>query len=165
MSRRRPRATLGFVLWLLMGSLVGTAGSPAAAAVPADLGQIEPAAVHQNRGAWVVLDAHPKARWQESHLPGARSFGWEDYTGTDTEGIAYRVLPPKELAGALARADLGERPSVVVYGDAESRRGSGEGWARSVRGEGSLQPGGRRAMDPSPGANQSRHVATRAGFP
>ncbi len=128
MSGTMQRAKPGLLLWLLMGSLAGMAGPPAAAAAPADLGQIEPAAVQQNRGAWVVLDARPKARWQESHVPGARSFSWEDYTGTDTEGIPYRVLPPKELAVALARLGVDERTPVVVYGDAESSWG-GEGWS------------------------------------
>lgn len=113
-------------LWLLTGSLAGIAG-PSSAATAADLGRIEPAAAAHGRDGWVLLDARPRARWEAGHLPGARSFSWEEYTRTDVEGIPYRRLPPAELAAALARLGVTERTPVIVYGDADTSWG-GEGW-------------------------------------
>jgi len=93
----------------------------------ANLGLIEPAALNGEQAKWVVLDARPKTQWQAGHIPGARSFCWENYTRTDEKGVEYRVLPPQQLATALAEMGIDEKTPVVVYGDADTSWG-GEGW-------------------------------------
>jgi thiosulfate/3-mercaptopyruvate sulfurtransferase len=93
----------------------------------ANLGLIEPVALNGEQAKWVVLDARPKAEWQAGHIPGARSFCWENYTRTDEKGVEYRVLPPQQLATALAEMGIDEKTPVVVYGDADTSWG-GEGW-------------------------------------
>jgi thiosulfate/3-mercaptopyruvate sulfurtransferase len=93
----------------------------------ANLGLIEPAALNGDPAKWVVLDARPKADWQAGHIPGARSFCWENFTRTDEKGVEYRVLPPQQLASALAAMGIDEKTPVVVYGDADKSWG-GEGW-------------------------------------
>jgi thiosulfate/3-mercaptopyruvate sulfurtransferase len=92
----------------------------------ANLGLIEPAVLNGEQAKWVVLDARPKAEWQAGHIPGARSFCWENYTRTDEKGVEYRVLPPQQLAAALADMGIDEKTPVVVYGDADTSWG-GEG--------------------------------------
>jgi thiosulfate/3-mercaptopyruvate sulfurtransferase len=101
--------------------------SLAAPVSAANLGLIEPAALNGEQAKWVVLDARPKAEWQAGHIPGARSFCWENYTRTDEKGVEYRVLPPQQLATALADMGIDEKTPVVVYGDADTSWG-GEGW-------------------------------------
>jgi thiosulfate/3-mercaptopyruvate sulfurtransferase len=93
-----------------------------------DVGLIEPRALARNPAAWVVLDTRPKSEWQAGHIPGARSFSWEDYTGTDGKGIPYKVRPPREMAEALGAMGIDEKTPVTVYGDADKSWG-GEGWA------------------------------------
>lgn len=97
------------------------------AASAADLGVIEPQTLNRNPAAWVILDARPKADWQAGHLPGARSFSWENYTRTDARGIQYKIWPPAELAKALGELGVDEKTPLVVYGDADKSWG-GEGW-------------------------------------
>ena len=92
-----------------------------------DVGLIEPRALARNPAAWVVLDARPKSQWQAGHIPGARSFSWEDYTGTDGKGIPYKVRPPREMAEGLGAMGIDEKTPVTVYGDADKSWG-GEGW-------------------------------------
>jgi thiosulfate/3-mercaptopyruvate sulfurtransferase len=112
-----------FVISAALLAIFSLAG-PASAA---NLGLIEPAALNGEQAKWVVLDARPKAEWQAGHIPGARSFCWENYTRTDEKGVEYRVLPPQQLAAALADMGIDEKTPVVVYGDADTSWG-GEGW-------------------------------------
>ena len=92
-----------------------------------DVGLIEPRALARNPAAWVVLDSRPKSEWQAGHIPGARSFSWEDYTRTDGKGIPYKVRPPREMAEGLGAMGIDEKTPVTVYGDADKSWG-GEGW-------------------------------------
>ena len=93
----------------------------------AEIGLIEVRELSRATGARVVLDGRPTAQWQAGHLPGAHSFSWENYTRTDEKGVQYKVLPPRELAAALASLGISEKTPVVVYGDADTSWG-GEGW-------------------------------------
>lgn len=92
-----------------------------------DLGLIEPQVLTRDSSSWVILDARPRSQWLDGHLPGARSFCWEDYTRTDEKKIPYRVWPPEEMAEALGEMGIDENTPVVVYGDADKSWG-GEGW-------------------------------------
>ncbi len=116
----------GFPLPRLVGALimVVSLSGPVAAA---DLGLIEPSDLSREKARWVVLDARPKAAWQAGHIPGARSFSWEDYTRTDAKGVHYSPFEPRELAAALAGMGIDEKTAVVVYGDADKSWG-GEGY-------------------------------------
>lgn len=89
---------------------------------------IEPFALNSELQKYVVLDARPKSEWQASHIPGALSFSWENFTRTDDAGVPYRVLPPQEMAAALGAMGVDEKTSLVIYGDADKSWG-GEGWA------------------------------------
>ncbi len=89
---------------------------------------IEPSALKGGLSKFVILDARPKAEWQAGHIPGALSFSWENFTRTDEKGIPFRALPPRELAAALGEMGIGEKTSIVIYGDADKSWG-GEGWA------------------------------------
>lgn len=93
----------------------------------ARIGFLEVRELSGNAGAWVVLDGRPKAQWLAGHIPGARSFSWENYTRTDEKGVQFKVLPPREMAEALTVLGIGEKTPVVVYGDADTSWG-GEGW-------------------------------------
>ena len=93
-----------------------------------DIGLIRPQELNRELKNWIVLDARPKSEWLAGHLPGARSFSWEDYTRTDKEGVPYRVWPPEELSKALGDMGIDENTSVVIYGDADKSWG-GEGWS------------------------------------
>ncbi len=93
----------------------------------ADLGVIEAGTLNSNLSAWVILDARPKADWLKGHIPGAKSFSWEDYTRTDARGVPYKIWPPAELAKALGEMGIDENTPVVIYGDADKSWG-GEGW-------------------------------------
>lgn len=95
--------------------------------IAADLGLIDADALKGAMPKWVVLDARPKADWEAGHIPGARSFSWDDYTRTDEKGIKYSSFPPQELAVALAGLGIDEKTPVVVYGDADKSWG-GEGY-------------------------------------
>ena len=92
-----------------------------------DLGLIEPQVLHHDSYSWVILDARPGSQWLDGHLPEARSFCWEDYTGTDDKKIPYRVWPPEKMAKALGQMGIDENTPVIVYGDADKSWG-GEGW-------------------------------------
>ena len=93
----------------------------------ADIALLEASALQKSLSSWAVLDARPGKEWLSGHIPGARSFCWEDYTRTDDKGIQYRTLPPSELAAALGKMGLDENMPVAVYGDADTSWG-GEGW-------------------------------------
>lgn len=93
----------------------------------ADIGLIEPAVLKEQQAQWIVIDARPRARWSEGHIPGAISLSWEDYTRTDEKGTPYRLWPAQELAEALGSMGIHERSAIVVYGDADTSWG-GEGW-------------------------------------
>ncbi len=105
------------MILLLMGTVV----------FGANIGLIDAQVLSRNPGTWVVLDGRPKAQWQAGHIPGARSFSWENYTRTDDKGVQFKVLSPREMAEVLAALGIGEKTSVVVYGDADTSWG-GEGW-------------------------------------
>ncbi|MDY6853287.1 MAG: rhodanese-like domain-containing protein [Thermodesulfobacteriota bacterium] len=92
-----------------------------------DLALIEPHVLNRDISAWVILDARPRDQWLDRHLPGARSFCWEDYTRTDEKRIPYRVWPPEEMAEALGEMGIDENSPIIVYGDAD-RSWGGEGW-------------------------------------
>jgi thiosulfate/3-mercaptopyruvate sulfurtransferase len=93
----------------------------------ADLGLIDAATLNGNQAGWIVLDARPKSEWAAGHIPGARSFSWENYTRTDAKGVQYRVFPPQEMAAALGALGIDEKSPIVIYGDADKSWG-GEGW-------------------------------------
>jgi thiosulfate/3-mercaptopyruvate sulfurtransferase len=92
-----------------------------------DLALIEPAILNRNLSDWIVLDARPKTKWQASHIHGAMSFSWEDYTSTDKKNIPYSVWSPEKIAAVLGKMGIDENSPVVVYGDADTSWG-GEGW-------------------------------------
>lgn len=93
-----------------------------------ELGLIDVVSLRDDTSKWRVLDARPQADWKAGHIPGARSFSWEDYTRTDDKGIRYTSFTPMELATALAGLGISEETPVVVYGDADKSWG-GEGYA------------------------------------
>lgn len=92
-----------------------------------DLKRITAGDAAEKLSRFAVLDARPLARWEQGHLPLARSFSWENYTQTDTDGVKYRILPPDQLAKILGGMGIGSNDAVLVYGDADSSWG-GEGW-------------------------------------
>ena len=93
----------------------------------ADIGLIDAKTLNQSPSSWIVMDARPKNVWQSGHIPGARSFSWEDYTRTDEKGVAYRLLPAEQPAAALGKMGIEQNSPVAVYGDADTSWG-GEGW-------------------------------------
>ncbi len=93
----------------------------------ADLELIDADRLYQNMSARVILDARPISEWQKGHIPGARSFSWENYTRIDEKGIPYRIMPPEKLAAALGKMGISNTTPIVVYGDADKSWG-GEGW-------------------------------------
>ncbi|MFZ2633531.1 MAG: rhodanese-like domain-containing protein [Desulfosalsimonadaceae bacterium] len=101
---------------------------PTHAAWGFDLRRIEAPAAAAKQNQLVFLDARPLKIWQENHIPGALSFSWETYTGTDAGGVKYRIFPPEKLAAALGEMGIRNTDAIVVYGDADSSWG-GEGWA------------------------------------
>ena len=115
--------TLALFVFFAIPSISGpsTSGAP-------DLGLLEVSALKAGAGAWVLLDARPRAVYAEGHLPGARSFSWEDFTRTDPAGVPFKIRSPEELAKALGAKGIDERTAVVVYGDADKSWG-GEGWS------------------------------------
>jgi thiosulfate/3-mercaptopyruvate sulfurtransferase len=118
-----PRRLL-VVIWILFLFIFPVPGKIFAV----DIGLIDAASLNQSLSAWVILDARPSKKWLEGHIPGARSFSWEDYTRTDEKGIAYRTLPPEQLAESFGKMGIDENTPIVVYGDADTSWG-GEGWA------------------------------------
>jgi thiosulfate/3-mercaptopyruvate sulfurtransferase len=96
-------------------------------ALSADVRLIDPEELSRTLSKWVVIDARPEADWTAGHIPGARSFSWENYTRTDEKGVEFRVFPPQELASALAALGMDEKSPVAIYGDADKSWG-GEGW-------------------------------------
>jgi thiosulfate/3-mercaptopyruvate sulfurtransferase len=98
------------------------------AAIAADLGLIDAAALKGNSAKWVILDARPRADWESGHIPGAIQFSWDNYTRTDARGVKFSSFPPQELSAALAGLGIDEKSPVVVYGDADKSWG-GEGYA------------------------------------
>jgi thiosulfate/3-mercaptopyruvate sulfurtransferase len=93
----------------------------------ADARLIDVTELNRDLSRWVVLDARPRAEWMAGHIPGARSFSWENHTRTDEKGVEYRAIPPQELAVALAGLGIDEKTPVVIYGDTDKSWG-GEGW-------------------------------------
>jgi thiosulfate/3-mercaptopyruvate sulfurtransferase len=116
-----------FVLCALGGesSLAFPAVIPGASGL--DLALIDAAELHKTESGWTILDARSKSAWRAVHIPGAFSFSWEDYTRTDKQGRAWRLLPSEDLALALGRMGIDENKAVAVYGDADKSMG-GEGW-------------------------------------
>ncbi len=114
-----------FMTFIVLLFSLGVSGG---SAVAADLGLLDPQPLAKGPSAWVVLDARPRSEWQAGHIPGARSFSWEEYTRTDEKGVRYKVWPPGQLAGALGAMGVDERTPLVIYGDADKSWG-GEGWA------------------------------------
>ncbi|MDO8303411.1 MAG: rhodanese-like domain-containing protein, partial [Sedimentisphaerales bacterium] len=84
---------------------------------------IEPSVLNGELSKYVILDARPKSEWQASHIPGALSFSWENFTRTDEKGVPFRVLPPQEMAAALGGMGLDEKTPIVIYGDADKSWG------------------------------------------
>jgi thiosulfate/3-mercaptopyruvate sulfurtransferase len=123
----RPARVLAGML-LMLAALCWNSVTESSAAGAIDLGLLEVSALRGNLDAWVILDARPRAAFAEGHIPGARSFSWEDFTRTDDRGVPFRIWSPGELASALATKGIDERSQVVVYGDADKSWG-GEGWA------------------------------------
>jgi len=98
-----------------------------AADLDLDLNLIWPQILSRDISDWMIIDARPKKNWEAGHIPGAMPFNWKDYTRTDEKGIAYRILPPAQLASMLEKMGINRQSRVVVYGDSESSWG-GEGW-------------------------------------
>ncbi|MDX9786046.1 MAG: rhodanese-like domain-containing protein [Desulfobacterales bacterium] len=92
-----------------------------------DLRKIDPRQAAERLNRFSILDARPQKEWQKAHLPGARSFSWENYTRTDSDGVKYRIFKPEELGNALGALGISHTDAVLVYGDADSSWG-GEGW-------------------------------------
>jgi thiosulfate/3-mercaptopyruvate sulfurtransferase len=111
-----------------MGTATDSARPDTLVSGPPDLGLLEVRELDSHRGSWTLLDARPAALFRAGHLPGARSFSWEDYTKTDERGVPYKTWPPQELARALGAMGIDENTPVVVYGDADKSWG-GEGWS------------------------------------
>lgn len=88
---------------------------------------ISPDTLNETLKDYVILDARSKKEWQTSHLPGALSLSWEDYTRVDEKGIAYRMLAPEKMAARLGSMGMNEQSAVAIYGDADTSWG-GEGW-------------------------------------
>jgi thiosulfate/3-mercaptopyruvate sulfurtransferase len=119
MAKRRIRFILILFLSCLCPRLAG--------ANPPDIGLIRPETLHAETGAWAILDGRPRSAWKSSHLPGALSFSWEDYTRIDEKKIPYRVFSPEELAAILGKMGIDENTPVAAYGDMDVSWG-GEAW-------------------------------------
>lgn len=117
---------MGLVLFALCFFI--NPGQSIAAPIKKDIGRIPAPVLYQNMSGWAILDARPIKEWENKHIPGALSLSWENYTRTDEKGIAYRILPPQQIADALGKMGIDENTPVVVYGDADTSWG-GEGWA------------------------------------
>ncbi|MBF0412971.1 MAG: hypothetical protein HQK70_09700 [Desulfamplus sp.] len=81
----------------------------------------------EDTAKWVILDARPLKYWEKSHIPKSIPFSWDNYTKKDENQIAYRILPPDEIAQALGKLGISDESPIVVYGDADESWG-GEGW-------------------------------------
>jgi thiosulfate/3-mercaptopyruvate sulfurtransferase len=93
----------------------------------ADLGLISADQLQKTSSEWMIVDARPGKEWLSGHIPGARSFCWEDYTRVDEKGIPYRTMPPQSLAIALGNMGIDNQTAIAIYGDADTSWG-GEGW-------------------------------------
>ena len=124
-----PKKRLITAIPVILFIIIIAAGIPAAAPAASmpDLGLIDAAALKDSAARWVILDGRPKSDWEAGHIPGSRSFCWENYTRTDQAGVEYRIFPPKELAAALSAMGIDENTPVAVYGDADKSWG-GEAW-------------------------------------
>ncbi|BBA70946.1 rhodanese-like domain-containing protein [Geobacter sulfurreducens] len=119
------------LIFLMLAAAVLVVMLAVSGASARDFGLMEPQTLARAPGTWVVLDGRPRSDWQAGHIPGARSFSWENYTRTDDKGVPYKLWPPRDLARALGAMGIDERTPVVVYGDADKSWG-GEGWAAWV---------------------------------
>lgn len=93
----------------------------------ANTGLIDIPQLKDDTAKWVILDARPLKYWEKSHIPKSISFCWENYTKTDENQIAYRILPPVQIAQAFGKLGISDKTNIVVYGDADESWG-GEGW-------------------------------------
>lgn len=123
-----------FMLWSSVGSILpaGYNGCYTGAALAAETANthmrlISATEAEQLLSNVIVLDARPRSVWDNGHIPGARSFSWEDYTRTDAAGVKYRTLSPEELAQALGQLGIDQTTEVLIYADADTSWG-GEGW-------------------------------------
>jgi thiosulfate/3-mercaptopyruvate sulfurtransferase len=94
----------------------------------ANFGLLSAEQLQKTSSDWTIIDARPKKEWLSGHIPGARSFCWEDYTKVDEKGIPYRTITPQALAAALGNMGINNQAQIAVYGDADTSWG-GEGWA------------------------------------
>ncbi|WP_186441251.1 sulfurtransferase [Desulfamplus magnetovallimortis] len=88
---------------------------------------MEPHQLKENFSNWIILDARPVKYWEKSHISGAISFSWENYTTIDSNNIPYRVLSPEQMAEALGKLGISAESMILIYGDADKSWG-GEGW-------------------------------------
>lgn len=93
----------------------------------ANTGLIDIPQLKDDTAKWIILDARPLKYWEKSHIPKSISFCWENYTKTDENQIAYRILPPVQIAQAFGKLGISDKTNIVVYGDADESWG-GEGW-------------------------------------
>jgi len=119
-------STLSSFLFLLTTLIM----LPTTPAFAIDLGLISPANLAKET-SWIILDCRSEKLYNQSHLPGALSFSWENLTTTDTDGVKYRILPPEKLSARLGRMGINTTSRIVFYGDADSSWG-GEGWGAWV---------------------------------
>lgn len=113
-------------IWCLfvMFSIVLVMSNPVFAA---DLDLISTVQLQKTFSDWTIIDARPRKEWLSGHIPGARSFCWENYTRVDEKDIPYRIMTPQTLAIALGNMGIDNQTPIVVYGDADTSWG-GEGW-------------------------------------
>lgn len=132
-STRMSRVVAGWAILLVGGVMTSSAFVDfARAEAPAtrarlDLGLLEASTLSRESNRWTLLDARPPAEFAKGHLPGARSFSWEEHTRPNAQGVPYQLLPATEIAGVLGAMGITEETPIVVYGDADQSWG-GEGW-------------------------------------
>ncbi len=123
-NKRRWHRIKGIWFLIIIFSIVLVISHPVFAA---DLDLISADQLHKTSSDWTIMDARPKKEWLSGHIPGARSFCWEDYTRVDEKDIPYRIMTPQTLAIALGNMRIDNQTPIVVYGDADTSWG-GEGW-------------------------------------
>jgi thiosulfate/3-mercaptopyruvate sulfurtransferase len=75
-------------------------------------------AEHLDDPAVVVIAVDEQPAYEAGHIPGARRL-----SHMDTVGANHRLLPPDQLATALARAGASDGVRVVLYGDSPMETG------------------------------------------
>jgi thiosulfate/3-mercaptopyruvate sulfurtransferase len=122
-KNRRKRIKIMWCLFTMIPNILVIS----APLLAADLSLISADRLQKTSSNWVIIDARPKDEWLSGHIPGARSFDFEDYTRTDKKGTPYRIMPQKTLAVTLGKMGINNQTPIIVYGDTDTSWG-GEGW-------------------------------------